>query len=142
MKKYHLTTSNESVNMTLAYGEDDFLTRWDVHTSCPRTFWQLLWHAPPLSLGALNMLLEKNPGMFLLKEVPEDMSFVVFWEAYKHKVGNKARAEKLWNALPETDRLAALRAVPRYLYFLVQRPNMEQAFAETWLNQRRWESYQ
>lgn len=125
--------------MILTYGEDDFLTSWEVLKECPRLFWRVLWKQPPLNLEALGNMQQEFSGMFRLAEVPTDLSFPIFWDAYAHKVGNKKRAEKLWNALDEGERAAALAALPRYASFLITRPTMEKAFAETWLSQRRWE---
>lgn len=138
--KYRLYTKSNTVSMILTYGEDDFLERWEVEKPCPPTFWRLLWKHPPLSMSALMEMQEQNGEMFLIEEIPADLSFGVFWDAYGHKVGNKGRAERLWNALSDGERVAALRGVATYQSFLVTRSTMEKAFAETWLNQRRWEN--
>lgn len=78
---------------------------------------------------------------FVVKEAPASLSFNDFWNAYAYKVGNKSRAEKLWNILSEPERAAALLAIRKYDGYLAGRPKMEKAYPETWLNQRRWENH-
>ena len=66
--------------------------------------------------------------------------FKDFWSAYAYKVGNKDRAEKLWNALTETEHHLIMAHIKAYDAYLASRPRMEKLYAETYLNQRRWES--
>lgn len=139
MKKYSLTSQSSPLNMTLAYGKDDFLVSWVVDASS-LLIWKQLWQYPPLTRTALYELVGRSKGAMQLAEVPADLSFAAFWDAYAHKQGNKGKVEKLWNALSEADRAAALAALPRYASFLATRPTMEKAFAETWLRNRRWEN--
>jgi hypothetical protein len=69
---------------------------------------------------------------------PQDLSFQAFWNQYANKVGNKARAEKLWNKLTDAERSQCFDALPAYDYYLRQRPTMERCYAETFLAQQRW----
>lgn len=69
-----------------------------------------------------------------------DLSFDKFWNAYNKKLGNKAKAEKLWNQLSESERIEVLEALPRYDYYLQTHPGIEKAYPTTFLNQRRWEN--
>jgi hypothetical protein len=125
--------------MTLTYGEGDFLVSWVVHVPCPLATWRELWKLPPFDSHALVEFVRRSNGLYSLTEIPADLSFGVFWEAYGHKVGNKGKVEKLWNALGDGERVAALAGIERYRSFLATRPHMEKAFAETWLRNRRWE---
>ncbi len=139
MRKYRLESKGGEVDMILSYGEDGFLVSWQVVKECPPTFWRLLWKLPPLNIIALGKMEEVFPGMFRLADVPADLSFKAFWDAYAHKVGNKGKVEKLWERLGEADRVAALAGIPRYDSFLATKPSMERAFPETWVRNRRWE---
>ncbi|MEZ5195087.1 MAG: hypothetical protein R2764_01410 [Bacteroidales bacterium] len=76
---------------------------------------------------------------FVIKKVAPDLSFEAFWEAYAYKVGKKERAQKLWEGLSDPDKALALSACPKYRYYLSTKTNMEQAYAETWLRNRRFE---
>lgn len=75
-----------------------------------------------------------------IDEVPQDLTFNAFWEAYNYKVGKKDRAIKYWNALTETDKAKVFRAIPKYNYWLAQRPNMDRLYPEGFLHQRRFEN--
>ncbi len=74
-----------------------------------------------------------------ITRMAKDLSFEAFWDRFAYKVGKKARAEKLWEALKEDERASALHAVDRYKQFIAH-TNTAQAYAETWLAQRRWEN--
>lgn len=75
-------------------------------------------------------------------EVVDPHSFDVFWNLYKYKRG-KAPALKAWNKLKDSDKAAAIEAVPNYLAYLDYKRatgrEQEQMHASTYLNQRRWE---
>lgn len=75
-------------------------------------------------------------------EVVDPHSFDVFWNLYKYKRG-KALALKAWNKLKDSDKAAAIEAVPNYLAYLDYKRatgrEQEQMHASTYLNQRRWE---
>jgi hypothetical protein len=140
MKKYLLSsTKHGGLDMTLTYGEDGFVTSMVVNKPCTTEVWRGLWGHPPFHTETLHELVQRSDGLYKYEEVPTDLSFPVFWDAYAHKVGNKGKVEKLWEALSEADRIAALAGIERYRSFLAARPHMEKAFAETWLRNRRWE---
>src|SRR5690349_19738368 len=40
-----------------------------------------------------------TPKLCKIEQVPQDLSFPVFWELYAHKIGDKKRATILWGAL-------------------------------------------
>jgi hypothetical protein len=71
--------------------------------------------------------------------VAEDVSFDAFWNLFSYKVGKKERAERLWNALREDEKAAAMAAIPKYKGFLANY-GTAQAYPETWIGQRRWEN--
>lgn len=66
-------------------------------------------------------------------------AFPAFWELYAYKVGNRARVQKKWEALPEADRINAMAAIPRYKRFAANK-RIERVYPETYLDQRRWEN--
>ena len=51
---------------------------------------------------------------FLIKEVPTDLSFVAFWNAYGYKVGKKGEAENIWRGMKEPERVKALVYIRKY----------------------------
>jgi hypothetical protein len=79
-----------------------------------------------------------SKGKVEIVEVPTDLSFEVFWEAYAYKVGKKERVKKKWEAMPEGERTKALAHIKKYNHFLSERPHMERKYAETYLNCAEW----
>jgi len=73
-----------------------------------------------------------------VEAVPKDLSFVVFWETYAYKIGDRTRTMKLWTALTEPDRIKCLRSIKQYNQFLQQKPSMERLYPETYLKQERF----
>jgi len=103
------------------------------------------------NLKQINFMLAKLPALeneleafvqqhkLKLSQVQQDLSFEAFWNAYKYKVGKKARTERLWNSLSKQERELVFVAIPRYRRFIAFK-NQESAYAETWLNNKMWEN--
>lgn len=72
-----------------------------------------------------------------VEEVPQDLTFPAFWEAYGNKV-NRERAQRFWAALNNTDRIAALRCIPKYHRYLKAKSNIEQKYPDTWIKNKCW----
>lgn len=81
--------------------------------------------------------LERLGVIALIEMEPHDLSFNSFWEAYGNKQ-NKDRAMRFWVALNEEDRIAAMRAIPRYNRYLQYKPTIEKKYPDTWLKNRSW----
>jgi len=77
---------------------------------------------------------------FIVEPVIPDLSFNKFWDTYAHKQGKKARAERLWKQLSETERASAMAYIKKYDAFLWQNKGIAKAYPETYLNQKRWEN--
>jgi hypothetical protein len=69
--------------------------------------------------------------------IQEDLSFDVFWTRYDNKIGNKARAEKLWNGLSVAQKQMALDYIKKYNAFLAEKGTAK-LYPETYLNQKRF----
>ncbi|MDB9473478.1 MULTISPECIES: hypothetical protein [Nostocales] len=83
--------------------------------------------------------MEKYKGISLRK-IKEDLSFERFYNCFANKVGNKKRAIKLWDAMTDGEKSECIASIPRYDRWLLQRQNIEKAYPETYLYQRRWEN--
>lgn len=134
----HITTS-ELFNGFIAwdFNSDNFLVSLEINAEL--SVRQYLWLSKDFPMTLDDLLALQANSKLVVKEVPEDLSFNRFWDAFSHKVGNKAKIEKQWNAMPDIDKIAALAAVPRYLRYLTV-TSYAQAMASTWLEQRRWEN--
>lgn len=136
--KYILQSDRFNGDINIEYNELGLLKALHVNAELEPNQWQWLRKDFPVTIDILFNL--ESTSSLRVTEVSDDLSFGVFWEAYKYKVGNKKQAEKIWNLLSEVDQVSALASIPKYLHWLACRPNMEQTHATTWLNQRRWEN--
>jgi len=75
-----------------------------------------------------------------VKEVTPDLSFKKFWDAYGHKQGKKARAERLWKQLSLAEKAKAMAYIRTYDNFLYMNKGIAKAYPETYLSQKRWEN--
>ena len=80
----------------------------------------------------------KNHQEFTVKLVAQDLGFKNFWNTYAHKVGNKKRAEKLWDALTEVEKVKALSYLKTYDRHLIENRGISKLYPETYLNQKRF----
>lgn len=81
-----------------------------------------------------------NVVKFRVAKVEANLEFETFWNAYDYKVGNKARAQKLWGNISKDDKIRCFIGVRSYNYWLSLRTNTEKLYPETFLHQRRWEN--
>jgi hypothetical protein len=137
--KYTVTFKGKQANVpvTVAYGENGLLRSID-------------FGEQQISEDALKFCCARIPSveaelselgfLCLIEQVPQDLSFNVFWEAYAYKVGDRTRAMKEWTALVDADRVKCLRAIPQYKQWLKQKPNIEQLYPQTFLKQRRFDN--
>lgn len=86
----------------------------------------------------INKLIKGTNGR--LTEIQVELNFALFWDKYDYKVGNKKRAEKLWNSLNTAEKAKVIQYIPKYNAFLASKTNMERCYAETFLSQRRWDN--
>lgn len=73
-----------------------------------------------------------------VSEIPFDASFERFWDDYAVKAGNKQRSMRLWKALPEEERIKAIKNITVYDQFLLQNEGRQKKLPETYLNQQQW----
>lgn len=90
----------------------------------------------PIHIDSLGYLAGKKGR---IEAVEPDLSFGNFWSTYAYKVGNKAKAEKLWNALKDSDRQAVFSAIPKLNYFSKAK-GIEKPYPTTFLAQQRWDN--
>jgi hypothetical protein len=74
-----------------------------------------------------------------IQEIPKDISFEGFWNAYTYKVGSKVNAEKHWNKLSEIDKIQAITKIKEYDRY-IGRTGVAKIYPERYISQRRWEN--
>lgn len=136
-KKYYITVG-DSMKLLATYVADK-LYKVDIEETIKMNEDQVtwIWNFVPRTITDLAKY-HKHPKV-KFRFVPADLSFQTFWDLYDYKLGKKARAEKLWNALNDTDRAKALAAIPAYEFFR-NTNNTKKMYAEGWLAQRRFEN--
>jgi hypothetical protein len=67
-----------------------------------------------------------------------NISFDDFWNLYDKKVGDKNKAEKMWNKLKDQDRESIMKYIPKYI--LSQPEKKFRLHPTSFLNQNGWES--
>lgn len=135
MRKYAVTSPSFTGEMIFGYNTEGILFYYENNAMLETE--HLVWlsqHFPFLDTQ-LSMIIKNGK----ITEIT-DLSFAKIWHDYGFKVGNKARAEKLWNKLQVSEKIAVFESLPRYKYYLRTHQNLMQAYLETYLFQKRWEN--
>lgn len=72
----------------------------------------------------------------LTREVPADLSFNTFYNQYGVK-RNKERALKLWDKLPDSEKVRAMQFIQRYSA-LCRNDGIKMKYPDTYLTNRTW----
>lgn len=84
----------------------------------------------------LQKMEQKFPDFDYL-EMPRDLRFEVFWNAYGYKKGKIAQTQKLWNSLTDAEKIEVLLFIPKFKESkLIDKTAMP--YASTFLNQKYW----
>lgn len=67
----------------------------------------------PVTVGSLNQFREQYKGKITIEELPPDLSFKTFWNAYAYK-RHKGEAEEQWGKLTDEEKMSALTYIRRY----------------------------
>jgi hypothetical protein len=135
MRKYIVTTPAVTGDLTFEYDATGILVSFHNNAELKEEHCKWLYRHFPFVDDEL-------PHTFPKSKITEvtDLTFERFWREYDMKVGNKTRTEKLWNALPEADRMQVFERLPKYRRHLKLHQGIMQAYPETFLSQRRWEN--
>jgi hypothetical protein len=101
----------------------------------------LLRHMP----GNEEMLVQHTAKLFEGKKsritfMPEVITFEMFWKKYANTLGNKKRAQKMWDLLPQSEQVAAYAFIDTYNSYLRQNPTLTKKYPDTYLNQETWKN--
>ncbi len=134
------TVKGQNATAILGYTETGLISQIELLNNEDQAIaeWLLGW-APIRIENLLTYISNPNPRL-AVREIL-DVTFDGFWNLYDHKVGNKARCEKAWNALRDNEKVACLQKVPVYSKWIKQQPGtMIKVYPETFITQRRWEN--
>ena len=126
-------------NRRIILGYDDGLCReFSIEGFLSKTEIEFLMIEFPWTEDGLKRFESITKGK--VTRIAPDLCFTAFWNAYAYKIGNKVRTEKLWNALNDVDKAAAMKSIPIYDSFLTVKKNQDKVYPETYLHQRRFEN--
>ncbi len=134
--KYLLSTNKLKGELLFEYGEDGIIAEFTCQAKLTEE--QLIWLSKNFPVTESTLISQSKRFGWQLKKIEEDLSFESFWERYNHKVGNKKRAERLWNQLSKKEKAKAMAFLKRYESYLNQNPGIAKLYPETYLNQQRW----
>lgn len=135
--KYILTHKKINGAIVCTYDDQGRIRAFEFDCDVSAELWEFMFNNFPQYQDALKHANFKN---FIISVVPEDISFKAFWDQYGYKVGNKPRAEKLFNTLNDMQRTQVITSIPRYNTYLQKHPTQERCYPETYLSQQRWEN--
>lgn len=135
MRKYVVVSPEFEGEMIFGYDSEEVLIYYENNAELKHEHMIWLSRNFPFTAKDLPKIVRKGK----ITEIT-DLSFARFWKDYGLKVGNKKRAEKLWIALSESERIAVFEHLPRYNYYLKTHQGLMKAYPETFLSQRRWEN--
>lgn len=117
MKKYILTSDKFTGEVTFGFDAAGFLVHFDNQAEFTEQQheWLLSDHRFPKTLAWLFALQKVVKGE--ITEVPEDLSFDVFWERYGRKI-NRKRCEPMWRKMSDVDKMAAIANIKPYEQYL------------------------
>lgn len=136
-KNYLLTSSRFKGQILFKYHLNGGLEAFEIQAELTEVQRTWLYHNFPLIDADLMHIAKAKGSTMKVVEVPADLSFEKFWKTYRHKVGKLERAKKLWEALPEAEKVSALNYIPTYDLFL-DKTLINKCYPETYLSQKRW----
>lgn len=138
MSKYLIEfTKFNQASVIVEYDQFDFLIDMKInYGSMDATAVNFLAKHIPSTLDKLEDY-KKLPRV-KVSDVPFDTSFITFYNQYAHKMGNKARSERLYEALKEEDQVKAIKYIQTYSQWLLQNTGVQKKLPETYLNQQPW----
>ncbi|WP_437918423.1 hypothetical protein [Sphingobacterium sp. LRF_L2] len=139
MRKYVLTSQMFAGSVTFGYNENGRLV-WlddDADFNDMQRDWLLSESRFPKYIDMVDALANVIKGK--LTEVPYDISFDAFWDAYANKK-NRKRAEGLYNKMSEQQRLKCILSISPYLNYLSRVKWRNQSDPDTYLRNEQYET--
>ena len=145
MKKYVLTSDMFTGQVTFGYNENGYLVYYNNESDWTDTQFDWFYRVHidtesiwlPLFSTNIQVLSQKIKGK--LTEVPPDLSFEAFWNAYGRKI-NRKRSEDIYKKLSDAKRLKCILSIKPYLDYLSRVKWRNQADPDTYLRQEMYDS--
>lgn len=135
--KYLLTFKDVEGSMEFTYNETGLLVEYQCSEELTdKLIVFILKRMPRVVEEAVELPLQ-HPSFKVVK-LTQDLSFKLFWETYGQKI-HPHRCEPLWNKLKDSDKLAALNAIPGYFRYLT-RTGVAKANPENYIKKQYWKN--
>ena len=140
---YIVKHTDTKIKWKVIYGFDKrgLLINFSVENSDKMTDNELIWllQHTPIHEYRVGKIVPDSKNKLKLIKAQSDLSFQNFWSVYNYKVGNKAKAEKLWSKMTDNERVACFEGITRYDYWL-STTTTAKVYPERFLSQKRWEN--
>lgn len=117
MRKFVLTSDKFCGSVTMWFDDADVMVHYNNETDMGKEahFWMI--ERIPRNLLELELLKGKVKGK--IEELPPDLSFETFWEAYRNKVNRKS-CLALWEKMSKEKKIKCINSVKPYLDYLAR----------------------
>jgi len=137
MRRFIYTSANLDGSFHFAFTDAGFLAEFDLAAELSDQHHAFLLKRLPMTVEELPAFTQGLQGKLREVHVADSLTFSHFWDTYAYKVGNKARAERLWNKMSKTQRVKALDWISAYDSERTK-TSAAKLYPETYLNQQRW----
>lgn len=130
MKHYILTSSKFEGSVTFKYDESGYLVSYEYNAEMSEDMRVYMLRRLPLTEDSFQYMIRDSKSA-KVEEVPEDLSFDAFWNAYNFK-HNRKRCEPLWKKMSMEDKMLCLKSIVAYNRYLKR---------NSWLNKKHPDGY-
>ncbi len=134
MKKFVLTFPNVEGDIVFTYDEGEVLQGVVFNGEYPERQRRNVLRTLPVRPEVLQRI---NWRDGILTEEAEKVTFEMFWDRYNDKArSSKVKTQRVWDRMPEGERVKAYRYINRYKCSIPQGVCMK--YATTYLNDQLW----
>jgi hypothetical protein len=138
MSKYLIKFPKSSASAVAEYNDEGHLLSYTLEPGTfEKTQFEFLTRNFPKSEALMNKWILAKFANVVIQQVDEDLSFERFYNTYDYKISKRSTAEKSWNKLSDTNKLLALKFIPKYEAQL-RKTGIGKKYPETYLNQEIW----
>ena len=136
-KIYNLIGSKTNGVLVFKYNLNGVLIAFELQDCSKMSEQQIQWFFNPKRFPYLETQIKNFKAIreFTVTEGDLEITFDMFWNAYKKKV-KRMQAEKAWEKLSESDKLKAIAGIRHYDGYLQRKRTIEKAYPGTYLNQK------
>ena len=131
--------ANPSISILFKYGFNQLLTEFKIEGEPTETQHQWILERMPVNEKFIEQY--KKTDKFIITEVPMDLSFEAFWDAYDLKIDKKKQCQNLWHSMKDEERIKALLYIDVYNKQL-KKTQVQKAYPTTYLNQEYYNVWQ